>query len=121
MEHEGILKGYTVADPILLKKGGQKSAYRVLHPIYGVSVVKIGNYKSPTTLERARREVLVQREINSEYYPKNYEFEILSSDTFVLVEEYIESMPLSQSMGTFNTVRKILNLIQYITAVRHAN
>lgn len=66
MEHEGILKGYTVADPILLKKGGQKSAYRVLHPIYGVSVVKIGNYKSPTTLERARREVLVQREINSE-------------------------------------------------------
>lgn len=115
MEHEAILKDYTVSAPILLKKGGQKSAYRVVHPIYGVSVVKIGNYKSPTTLERARREVLVQREINSEYYPKNYEFEILSADTFVLVEEYIESMPLSQSMGTFNTVRQVLNLIKHIS------
>jgi serine/threonine-protein kinase len=115
VEHEAILKDYTVSDPILLKKGGQKSAYRVVHPIYGVSVVKIGNYKSAATLERARREVLVQKEITSEYYPKNYEFKVLSPDTYVLVEEYIESIPLSQSMGTFNSIEKILKLIKHIS------
>ena len=115
MEHETILKDYKVSEPILLKRGGQKSAYRVIHPNYGVSVVKTGNYKSAATLERARREVLIEREIDSEYYPKNYEFKILSPDTYVLVEEYVESTPLSQSMARFNTVKKILNLFKQLT------
>src|SRR5208337_1314732 len=114
MEVDQILKQFSVSKPILLKKGGQKSAYRVTHPVYGVCVVKIGEYKFVATLERVRREVLIQREIDSEYYPKNYECNIISTDTYVLIEEYIRSEPLSQCMDRFQEVDEILNLNRHL-------
>ena len=69
--------------------------YRVNHPIYGEVALKIGQYSSPQSLERINREVSLLKDIDSEYYPKNYDFQVLPPDRFLIIEEYIDSQPLS--------------------------
>jgi len=95
-------------DATLLKQGGQKAAYRIEHPVYGHSVLKIGTYKSPRELERIRREVATLRDIDSSYYPKNYDFQVISQDRFVIIEEYIDSRPLSKCLQEYSEPRRAL-------------
>ena len=112
MNHSDILQQYSGVS--LLQEGGQKAAYLVQHSEYGNAVVKIGTFTSPRSLERARREVMVLSEINSHYYPANYEFEVVSADTYVIVEEYIESQPLSQRLVGFGSVLDILEFTRHL-------
>lgn len=111
-DHQDILSAYS--NPILLDQGGQKVVYRVTHPTYGESALKIGQYSSPESLERIRREVTVLKDIDSEYYPKNYDFEVLPNDRFLILEEYIDSKPLSSHLQDYTDPKDALNLIEHL-------
>lgn len=110
--HQDILSAYS--NPILLKEGGQKVVYRVTHPTHGESALKIGQYSTPQSLERIRREVAVLKDIDSEYYPKNYDFEVLSNDRFLILEEYIDSKPLSSHLQDYADPKHALGLIEHL-------
>ena len=53
---------------ILLNEGGQKSVFKIIHPDYGESVIKIGNFDDGSTLERVRREVELLSKIDSPFF-----------------------------------------------------
>ncbi len=111
MDFSDVLSQYP--NPVLLDQGGQKAAYRTKHPVYGQIVLKLGAVGSPAQLERIRREVAVLREINSPYYPKNFDFQVVTNNRFYTIEEYIESETLSCCFG------KICNPLHVICLVRH--
>jgi len=102
----------TYQDAKLLKEGGQKSVFLFTHPIYGQAVLKIGIYTSPQTLERISREVRTLRGIDSPYYPKNHEFDVLDSKRFVIIEEYVKCMPLSDCINQYVEPRKAVLLLR---------
>lgn len=110
--HQDILSAYS--NPILLKEGGQKVVYRVTHPIYGEAALKIGQYSSPQSLERIKREVAVLKDIDSEYYPKNYDFEVLPNDRFSIMEEYIDSKPLSSHLQDYSDPKDAVSLMVHL-------
>ncbi len=107
-----VLNGYN--KHVLLKKGGQKTAYLVEDKDKHEFVLKIGSYESPASLERIRREVGLLKNIDSEYYPKNYDFQIISKNRFIILEEHIPSKPLSTCFNQFPTPVKVLNLIRHL-------
>lgn len=84
------------------------------HPTFGEVALKIGQYSSPQGLERIKREVAVLKDIDSEYYPKNHDFEILSADRFLILEEYIPSKPLSECFADYNTPKSVLDLTKHL-------
>lgn len=99
-------------DAKLLSEGGQKSVFKITHPLYGESVIKIGDYEQDTELERIRREVEVLRCINSEYFPKIYEFEENQKEKkFKIIEEYVQSVTLSEKMSVFETCDKTFSFL----------
>ena len=99
-------------DAKLLSEGGQKSVFKIAHPLYGESVIKIGDYEQDTELERIRREVEVLRSIKSEYFPKIYEFEENQKEKkFKIIEEYVQSVPLSEKMSMFETSDKTFSFL----------
>jgi serine/threonine-protein kinase len=110
--YENILGSYT--DVVLLKEGGQKAAYRANDPIHGRVVVKIGRYPSASALERIRREVEVLRCLKSSYYPKNIDFRTEAPNLFVIVEEYVESQPLSALLTSFSSPPAALRLLKQL-------
>lgn len=112
LSHDDILSEYSEVS--LLKRGGQRAVYRVTDPKLGVVVLKIGQYSSPQALERIRREVGVLRGIDSPYFPKNLSFETRGGNTFILVEEYVPSRPLSECLGEFTAPRRALRLAQHL-------
>ena len=112
MEFEDIISQYQ--DPVLIKQGGQKIVYRVIDPKYGKVALKIGSFSSDANLERIRREVIVLRDIDSIYFPKNYEFKVVPNRRFVILEEYIESIPLSGCFAKYQDVKAALELIKHI-------
>lgn len=98
-----------------LKKGGQKIVYFAEHPSYGQVAIKIGNYASDTSLERITREVQVLRSLNSEYFPKNYEFLIdPTQKQFLIVEEFLNCVPLSEAASRFDAEVKIISFLRHI-------
>ena len=105
-----ILTQYSDVTP--LKIGGQKAVYLITHPIYGVSVLKLGTYSTPQTLERIKREVAVLRDIDSCYFPKNYDFELLPNSRFLIVEEYVDCKVLSSCMQEYTNPLKALELLK---------
>lgn len=112
MSHDDILSEYSEVS--LLKRGGQRAVYRVTAPKLGVVVLKIGEYSSPQALERIRREVAVLRGLDSPYFPKNLGFETHGANTFILLEEYVPSRPLSECLGEFTAPRRALGLAQHL-------
>lgn len=97
----------------LIFKGGQKEVYRAIHYKYGDVAVKLGSYSSKAQLERIKREVNCLRDINSKYFPKNYDFSINEEDNnFIIIEEYIESKKLSDLKTFFNTEEKLIVLLK---------
>jgi serine/threonine-protein kinase len=111
-DYQNILSAYK--NPILLKQGGQKVVYRVTHPDYGDIALKIGTFNSPQGLERIQREVDLLKDIDSKYYPKNFAFDILPPDKFVIVEEYVESRPLSNCFSDQWPPKKIVELVRHL-------
>lgn len=102
MEFAEILGDYP--DATLVKRGGQKAAYKVNHAEYGPSALKIGKYSGPRDLERIRREVSVLQELDSDFYPENFEFNVNDdSQEFLILEEWIDSTPLSGAWGRFTS------------------
>lgn len=113
-----IMRVYPDAE--LLSEGGQKSVFKATHPEYGESVIKIGDYEHDTELERIGREVEVLRSIDSEYFPKIYEFEVdKEKKKFKIVEEYIQSVPLMEKITMFKTCDKTFSfLIDVVTGLK---
>jgi len=107
-----ILRSYT--DVVLLKEGGQKAAYRARDPKHGQVVVKIGRYASGNALERIRREVQVLRGVASAYYPKNIDFRTEPPNLFVIVEEYVDSQPLSANLTNLHNPRTALLFLKQL-------
>jgi len=114
MEFETILEEYP--DATLIKKGGQKAAYRIDHPEYGAAALKIGEYTGPRSLERVRREVAILEDLDSDFFPKNFEFNVVEQENrFLILEEWIESTPLSAAWGRFSSPLEKLGFIRQLT------
>lgn len=95
-------------DAKLLKEGGQKSVFKITHPKYGKSVIKVGDYDLDITLERIEREFAVLKSIDSPYFPKNYELRIDKENRkFKIIEEFIDSTPLADKIGEFGDKKEI--------------
>lgn len=95
-----------------LQQGGQKTVYLAEHPELGLVVIKKGPIKSFTSLERIRREVELLSELNSEYYPQQYHFNIdVKTKEFEIIEDYIEGKVLRESMSEFRSPKDIFALL----------
>lgn len=104
-----------ISDCKILKElppGGQKRVNLAEHPRAGKVVIKRGPIKSFTSLERIKREVELLSELDSEYYPKQYHFNIdVKTKEFEIVEDYIEGNVLRERMNDFNDPREIFTLL----------
>jgi len=96
-----------------IAKGGQKSVSSANHPEFGKVVIKHGEYRSVDSIERIKREVEILKEINSNYYPKHFEFIIdAESREFLIIEECINGNELSNVSDQFKNESEILDLIR---------
>lgn len=96
-----------------IAKGGQKTVYEADHDEYGRIALKINKYNSSSELERISREVNVLKEINSKYFPKNYDFKIYPEEKiFIIIEQYIEGKTLKELRNSFNNENSILSLFK---------
>lgn len=94
-----------------LAEGGQKKVYLAEHPDVGTVVIKRGEIKSFTSLERIKREVELLSELNSSFYPVQHHFNIdVKTKEFEIVEEYIEGVVLRDTMPQFKTSKEIFKL-----------
>jgi len=96
---EDILKRYS--NSFHLGGGGQKEVF-LIDENGSKFVVKIGHYSSPLSLERIKREVSILNEIDSHYFPKQYGFEVIDDQRFVIYEEYIDGRPLEDCIGEYS-------------------
>ncbi|WP_421908257.1 serine/threonine protein kinase [Methanolacinia petrolearia] len=119
IQYEDLISNY--GDPKLIFKGGQRVVFIVDHPIYGDIALKIGDYQTEANpkgwdINRIQREIEILKKIDSPYYPKNFNFELLpESSRYIIYEEFIESTPLSKCMDKFTNPIDILELIRSTT------
>lgn len=99
---------------IFLTEGGQKQVFRLDHPSYGPSVLKVALPSSSAGAERIRREVQVLREIRSDYFPQNYEFRELDGGRYLMIEERIEGQTLADCMAGFSSVQDATRLVIHL-------
>lgn len=96
-----------------LAQGGQKTVYCAIHPEFGHVVVKYGEYRSATRLDRITREVQLLKELNSPYYPRQYEFLVDPTDReFIIVEERLDASELRVVFSRFADDSSILKLLR---------
>ncbi len=108
---EDILKNCTNVTQIF--KGGQKEVFSAIHKDFGEVVLKRGSFYDASGLERINREVKLLRSINSDYFPKNYEFKIDNDKrTFLIVEEFIESKKLDELSSYYDSEPKLIFLLK---------
>lgn len=99
-----------------LPQGGQKTVQLAEHPDFGKVVIKKGEIKSFTSLERIKREVELLSILKSEFYPQQYHFNIdIKTKEFEIVEDYIEGTPLREAMKSFTSVEQIFELLHFLT------
>jgi len=96
--------------PRRLGGGGQKVVYAVRDQKRGIIVIKVGGYRSPQALERARREFSILSEIDSQYFPKQYGFEVLEQQRYLISEEFIDGSPLHDHFADFCDERLVVGL-----------
>lgn len=101
----------------LIYRGGQRVVYKVDHPEYGIAVLKIGHYRTADNpeewdLKRIEREVGIYRSIDSPYYPKNHDFQLIDQGRYIIIEEFIDSLPLSRCMERFEKPITALGLMK---------
>lgn len=109
---EEVLKDYSEYEK--LAEGGQKVVYRATHPEYGVVALKLGEVDSGVRQERIRREVVVLRDLDSDYYPKLLDATFVNG-YFIIIEEYVDALPLSEYLTEYENPIKALKLIRDIT------
>lgn len=96
-----------------LAKGGQKTVFLAEHPDLGKVVIKTGQIKSFTSLERIKREIELLAELNNDYYPLQHHFNIdIITKEFQIVEQYIEGEVLRHVKDRFTTPKEIFTLLQ---------
>lgn len=83
------------------KESGQRKVYRINHNIYGECILKIGKCLSSNSMERMKRETEILRSIDSESFPRNYDFKYNENGEFLIIEEYIKSRPLQEVIDIF--------------------
>ena len=77
------------------------------HPEIGKVVIKRGDIKSFSSLERIKREVELLSELKSEFYPTQYHFAIdIKTKKFEIVEDYIDGLILRNAKDSFKTQKK---------------
>jgi serine/threonine-protein kinase len=97
----------------LLFEGGQKKVFRATHKDFKEVVLKYGSFYDESGLERINREVELLRQINSDYFPKNYEFKIdKDQKTFLIVEEFIESKKLYELADYYYSEFRLIFLLK---------
>lgn len=94
------------------KETGQKRVFLAEHPTKGRLILKIGKVRSKTDLNRAEREVNIQKKLDSDYYPKVIDFRSYDDNNFVIIEEYIDALPLSECRDRFVEPLSILILLK---------
>jgi len=99
-------------NPTLLSdKGGQKIVYTIQHPEFGRCVLKIGHYGSMTTLERIKREVSILSSLKSDYFPTNFDFQVLDQSRFFIIEELINGHTLDKVFRQFSSEQESCKLL----------
>lgn len=94
-----------------IAEGGQKKVFLAEHPDVGKVVIKRGEIRSFTSLERIKREVELLSELDSSFYPVQHHFNIyVKTKEFEIVEEYIEGVVLRDTMHQFKSTKEIFNL-----------
>ena len=103
------------SDVELIFQGGQKKVYQACHPEYGTVALKTGKFGNIRGLERIRREVGFLKSIDSEYFPRNFEFVIDENEgRFLIVEEFIDSQKVSELGYYYNSEEKIVELLTHL-------
>ena len=98
-----------------LAQGGQKKVYSAVHPVFGSVVIKHGEYRFATTLERITREVELLRELTSPFYPRHFAFLIEPiRREFLIIEERLDAVALSTVMDRFTTDPEITTLLKQV-------
>jgi eukaryotic-like serine/threonine-protein kinase len=99
----------------LLAEGGQKRVFAALHPDYGHVVIKHGECRYGTSLARVTREVEFLGTLASPYYPKHYELVIdPARREFVIIEERLDAVELTNLTHNFATDTQILRLLRHL-------
>jgi eukaryotic-like serine/threonine-protein kinase len=109
---DDVLKRFP--DAVHLKSGGQKSVFRARHPEHGGVVLKVGAVSSPQNLARITREVNLLADIVSEYYPRHFSFEELPGGRFLIIEEYINGIPLTDALTSFTDLPSCLRTLEHL-------
>lgn len=95
-----------------LPSGGQKNVQLAEHPKFGLVVIKRGAIRSFISLERIKREIELLSELNSDFYPQQYHFNIdIKTKEFEIIEDYIEGSTLREAMKSFTNVEHIFSLL----------
>ncbi len=115
--YDDVISFYT--NPKLLHKGGQRVVFKVDDPKRGIVALKIGYYKTTNNpdgwdIERIEQEIDILRKIDSEYYPKNFDFVKISGDRYVIIEEFIDSLPLAKCMDLYSEPFHAMDLTKKI-------
>ena len=98
-----------------LAEGGQKKVLAAEHPDFGPVVIKYGEYRYATSLERITREVALLRDLESRYYPKHYEFLIEPvRREFLVIEERLDAVELTEAKVRFQTDEQIKHLLRHL-------
>lgn len=114
---DDILESF--ADSKLLDEGGQKVVFTVSDPKWGVCVLKIGYFFSRTSLERIIREVQILSEIHSDFFPKNYDFVVVDTQRYYILEEFIEGSTLDKVIEKYESEAVATKLIvELVKALR---
>lgn len=96
-----------------LVNGGQKKVFlgeRNGHKY----VLKRGHYDSES-LVRMEREVSVLRNLDTEFYPRNYDFFIEpATREFLIVEQFIENIPFKELRNYLDSEEKLIELLLLI-------
>ena len=101
------------SDVVPLAKGGQKTVLAAVHPDFGPVVIKFGEYRHATTLERITREVELLRELESRYYPRHFEFLVEPiRREFLVIEERLDAVELAAATSRFRTDNDIAGLVR---------
>jgi serine/threonine-protein kinase len=104
---------------LLSEEGGQKIVFTVTLPDIGLSVLKIGRYNSEAGLERIRREVGILRDLNSDYFPRNYGFEIVDHERYFILEEYLVGKTLNEHITNYSSEKLATDLVlELVIALR---
>jgi serine/threonine-protein kinase len=102
---------------LLSDEGGQKIVFVVVHPKFGECVLKVGYYSSRSGLERIQREVAILRGISSEYFPRNFDFEVIDGERYLILEELLQGETLAKSMDKYSLEAAIALIAELVVAL----